>query len=84
MPSHFQTDFWLLFFILNGTSCNACFMFIKLVTITGGNSVFTKTQDSTATEFLNALVPGKKNHLKQGGQIVRLISFSYGKFWLLY
>ena len=53
-------------------------MFIKLVTITDGNSVFTKSQDSTATEFSNALVPGKKSHLKQGGQIVRLISFSYG------
>ena len=39
---------------------------------------FTKSQDSTATEFSNALVPGKKSgHLKQGGQIVRLISFSY-------
>ena len=50
---------------------------IKLVTITDGNSVFTKSQDSTATEFSNALVPGK-SHLKQGGQIVRLISFSYG------
>ena len=53
-------------------------MFIKLVTITDGNSVFTKNQDSTATEFSNALVPGKKSHLKQGGQIVRLTSFSYG------
>ena len=36
------------------------------------------SQDSTTTEFSNALVPGKKSHLKQGGQIVRLISFSYG------
>ena len=52
-------------------------MFIELVTITDGNSVFTKSQDSAATEFSNALVPGKKSHLKQGGQIVRL-SFSYG------
>ena len=54
-------------------------MFIKLFTIfTDGNSVFTKSQDSTATEFSNALLPGKKSHLKQGSQIVRLISFSYG------
>ena len=53
-------------------------MFTKLVTITDGNSVFTRSQDSTATEFSTALVPGKKSHLKQGGQIVRLISFSYG------
>ena len=53
-------------------------MFIELVTITDGNSVFTKSQDSTGTEFSTALVPGKKSHLKQGGQIVRLISFSYG------
>ena len=28
--------------------------------------------------ILKRLVPGKKSHLKQGGQIVRLISFSYG------
>ena len=49
-------------------------MFIQLVTIADGNSVFTKSQDSTATEFSNALVPGKKkSHLKRGGQIVRLI-----------
>ena len=34
-------------------------------------------QDFPATEFFNALVPGKESHLKQGGQIVRLIS-SYG------
>ena len=27
---------------------------------TDGNSVFTKSQDSTVTEFSNALVPGKK------------------------
>ena len=54
-------------------------MFVKLVTIfTDGNSVFTKSQDSIAKEFSNALVTGKKSHLKQGGQIVRLISFSYG------
>ena len=32
--------------------------------------MFTKSQDSTKTEFSNALVPGKKSHLKQGGQIV--------------
>ena len=35
-------------------------MFIKLVTITDGNSVFTKSQDSTATEFSNALDLVKK------------------------
>ena len=39
--------------------------------------VFTKSQDSTTTEFSSALVLGKKSHPKQGGQIVRL-SFSYG------
>ena len=46
-------------------------MFIKLVTIniTDGNSVFTKSQDSTATEFSNALVPGKK---AIGSRAVRL------------
>ena len=38
--------------------------------------MFTRSQDSLATEFSNALVPGKR-HLKQGGQIVCLI-FLYG------
>ena len=38
---------------------------------------FTKRQDSSATEFPNALVV--KSHLKQVDQIVRLI-FSYGNY----
>jgi len=38
---------------------------------------FTKSQDSSATEFPNALVV--KSHLKQVDQIVRLI-FSYGYY----
>ena len=42
--------------------------------------MFTKSQDSPATSFSNALVSGK-SHLKQGGQIVRLIFF-IRKFWL--
>ena len=37
--------------------------------------MFTKSQDSSATEFSNA--PVVKSHLKQVDQIVRLI-FSYG------
>ena len=40
--------------------------------------MFTRSQDSPATEFSNALVPGKKaSTRKQGGQIVGLI-FLYG------
>ena len=40
--------------------------------------MFTRSQDSPATEFSNALVPGKKASMrKQGGQIVGLI-FLYG------
>ena len=46
-----------------------------VVAITDGN-VFTRSQDSLATEFSNALVLAKR-HLKQGGQIVCLI-FLYG------
>ena len=38
---------------------------------------FNKSQDSSATEFPNALVV--KSHLKQVDQIVRLI-FSYGNY----
>ena len=37
----------------------------------------TRSQDSPATEFSNALVPGRKASIKQGGQIVCLI-FLYG------
>ena len=40
---------------------------------------FTKSQDSSATEFPNALVV--KSHLKQVDQIVHLI-FSYGNYGL--
>ena len=44
----FELIFSCCFFILNGTSCYVCFMFVKLVTIfTDGNSVVTKSQDST-------------------------------------
>ena len=59
-----------------------CFMFIKLVTITDGNSVFTKSQDSTATEFSNALVPGKKSEAGRSDCLFN--KFFVRKFWLLY
>jgi len=39
--------------------------------------MFTKSQGSSAKEFLNALVV--KSHLKQIDQVVRLI-FSYGNY----
>ena len=40
--------------------------------------MFTRSQDSPATEFSNALVPGKKaSIIMQGGRIVGLI-FLYG------
>ena len=38
--------------------------------------MFTRSQDSPATEFSNALVPGRKASIKQGGQIVLI--FLYG------
>ena len=65
--------------------CLQClFMLRKLVTITDGNSVFTKSQDSTATEFSNALVPGKKKSSEAGWSDCSFNKFFIRKFWLLY
>ena len=49
--------------------------------------MFTKSQDSTATEFSNALVPGKKKPFEAGRSDCSFkfsCTFFIRKFWLLY